>query len=308
MERVLLEVKNSRDRNLLEEWLAPEYQILPPDPEQELAPPFDLAIVDGPSLKRFRRRVRARRRAEEPVLLPFLLLTVRRKGRRPTRHLGDLVDDLIARPLYETEVRARVANLLRMRKLSLRLKKEHDLVVKLSNTDDVSGYHNTRYMHRYLDRFFSAPGVRDDEMSLVFFDLDNFKTVVDSYGHLLGAKALKEVAQAVGSVLEEQDRLIRYGGDEYVVILPHHSKDQAMEKVERMRQQIAQTPFLQKEGLDVHLSASFGVATYPHDATTKRELLAAADHCLFDGKLAGKNCIRAAAPPADRERRVATAA
>src|SRR5687768_3313956 len=90
MERVLLEVKNSLDRNRLEEWLAPDYQILPPEPAQELAQPFDLAILDGPSLKRFRRKVRARRRTEENVLLPFLLLTVRRKGRRPTRHLGDL--------------------------------------------------------------------------------------------------------------------------------------------------------------------------------------------------------------------------
>ena len=308
MERVLLEVKNSRDRNLLEEWLAQDYQILPPDPEQELAPPFDLAILDGPSLKRFRRKVRARRRAEEPVLLPFLLLTVRRKGRRPTRHLGDLVDDLIVRPLHETEVRARVANLLRMRKLSLRLKKEHDRVVKLSNTDDVSGFHNTRYMHRYLDRFFSSPAARHDEMSLVFFDLDNFKAVVDSYGHLLGAKALKEVAQSVSTVLGEQDRLVRYGGDEYVVILPQHSKEQAIEKVERMKHEITQTPFLQKEGLDVHLSASFGVATYPHDTTTKRELLAAADHCLFECKSAGKNCIRAAGPSARAEGDVATAA
>jgi diguanylate cyclase (GGDEF)-like protein len=324
MERVLLEVKNSRDRKLLEEWLAPQYQLLPPDPTHELAESFDLAIIDGPSLKRLRRKVRARRHSAEPVLLPFLLLTVRRKGRRPTRHLGKLVDDLIVGPLDPVEVCARVANLLRMLKLSLQLKKEHDLVVKLSNTDDVSGFHNTRYMHRYLDRFFSARGGSattergqkrcvasangDEELSLVFFDLDNFKAVVDSYGHLLGAKAQREVAQTVGAALDEPDRLVRYGGDEYVVILPHHSKERALQKVERVRQQIAQTAFLHKEGLDVHLSASFGVATYPHDATTKRELLAAADHCLFESKSAGKNRISAATPRVKAEEGVAAAA
>jgi two-component system cell cycle response regulator len=156
-------------------------------------------------------------------------------------------------------------------------------------------------MHRYLDRFFSSPAARQDEMSLVFFDLDNFKSVVDSYGHLLGAKALKEVAQTVGAVLDEEDRLVRYGGDEYVAILPRHSKERAQQKVERMRQSIAQTPFLHKEGLDVHLTASFGVATYPHDVATKRELLAAADHCLFDSKSAGKNRVRAANVPYSAE-------
>jgi len=201
---------------------------------------------------------------------------------------------LIVRPLDAVEVRSRVANLLRMRKLSLQLKKEHDLVVKLSNTDDVSGFYNTRYMHRYLDRFFSSPAARHDEVSLVFFDLDNFKLVVDRYGHLLGAKALKEVAQSIDGVLDEQDRLVRYGGDEYVVILPHNSRERALEKVERMRQTITETPFLQKEGLDVHLSASFGLATFPHDATTKRELLAAADNCLFHSKSAGKDRVSAA--------------
>jgi diguanylate cyclase (GGDEF)-like protein len=291
MERVLLEVTNSRDRTLLEEWLAKDYQLLPADPEDGISQPFDLAILDGPPLKRLRSKVRARRKAEEPVFLPFLLLTFRRKGNWPARHLGRLVDDLIVRPLDAVEVRSRVANLLRMRKLSLQLKKEHDLVVKLSNTDDVSGFYNTRYMHRYLDRFFSSP--RHDEVSLVFFDLDNFKEVVDKYGHLLGAKALKEVAQTVGGVLDEQDRLVRYGGDEYVVILPHNSRDRALEKVERMRQAITETPFLQKEGLDIHLSASFGLATFPHDARTKRELLAAADNCLFQSKTAGKNRVSA---------------
>lgn len=294
MERILLEVKNPADRSNLVEWLARDYQLLS-DSETGLGQAFDLAILDGATLKQMRTKVRVRRHAEEPVLLPFLLVTVRRKGNWPVRHLGLLVDDVIIRPLDADEVRARVANLVRMRKLSLQLKKEHDLVQKLSVTDDVSGFYNTRYMHRYLDRFFSSP-TPDHEVSLVFFDLDNFKHVVDSYGHLLGAKALKEVAQAVHRVLDEQDRLVRYGGDEYVVILPHQGKETARQKVERIKQAIVETPFLHKEGLDVHISASFGLANHPHDATTKRELLAKADHCLFHSKSEGKNRISIAEP------------
>jgi len=213
------------------------------------------------------------------------------------RHLGRLVDDLILKPLNQDELQARVANLLRRRRLSVELKKEHDRVVKLSVTDDVSGFYNTRYLHRYLDRLLASPTAWEEEVSLVFFDLDNFKDVVDTHGHLLGSKVLKEVAQAVARVLDPDDRLVRYGGDEYVVILPRQNKAQALEKVDRMKEVLTTTPFLHKEGLDIGLTASFGLATFPHDARDKRELLGEADRCLFRSKSRGKNRITFAGKP-----------
>jgi diguanylate cyclase (GGDEF)-like protein len=204
------------------------------------------------------------------------------------------VDDLIVRPIAERELRARVANLLRMRRFSLELKKEHDRVLKLSVTDDVSGFNNTRYLHRYLDRVLGAPDAHDEELSLVFFDLDNFKRVVDTHGHLLGSKVLKEVAQTVHRELNEDDRIVRYGGDEFVVILPRQSKAKALNKVQQIKRALTSTPFLQKEKVNVHVTASFGLATFPHDAKDKRELLAAADDCLFRSKADGKNRISVA--------------
>src|SRR5205823_5690656 len=128
MERVLLQVKKRRERRKLEDWLAKAYQIILPDQENPLQGQFDLVIIDGPSLKQLRTQVRERRKAEGPVLLPFLLLTVRRRGSMPSHHLGRVVDDVIVRPLNEKELLARVANLLRMRRWSLELKKEHDRV------------------------------------------------------------------------------------------------------------------------------------------------------------------------------------
>src|SRR5688572_23018878 len=129
MERILLLVDNKRDRKLIEEAL--DYEIWPAETEHPIDQSFELAIIDGPSLKRWRSKIRQRRKAEEPVLLPFLFVGFRRKGALPVRHLGGLVDDLIVRPLNMEELRARIANLLRMRRLSLELKKEHDLVTKL---------------------------------------------------------------------------------------------------------------------------------------------------------------------------------
>ena len=294
--RILVQIRQKSERQLLEQWLSPFYEIILPDSEPLLEESFDLAIIDGPNLKRLRAKVRSRRKEQEPVFLPFLLLTVRRKGTRPTRYLGRLVDDLILRPLDEDELRARVANLLRRRRLSLDLKKEHDRVVKLSVTDDVSGFYNTRYLHRYLDRRLGSATAWHEEISLVFIDLDNFKDVVDSHGHIFGSKVLKEVAQSINRVLDEDDRLVRYGGDEYVVILPRQNQDQALEKVARMKEAITSTPFLQKEGIFVRLTASFGFATFPHDASDKKELLGAADRCLFKSKSRGKNRITYAGP------------
>ena len=291
MERVLLQLKKKKDRRRLEEWLSKTCHILLPHPERPLEEPFDLAIIDGPSLRQLRPQVRARRRAEEPVFLPFLLLTVRRRGSMPARHLGRVVDDLIVRPLNEQEIQARVANLIRMRHWSQDLKKEHDRVMKLAVTDDVSGFNNTRYLHRYLDRVLDGAQQKSAEVSLAFFDLDNFKNLVDHHGHLLGSKTLKEVAQTVARVLDPDDRLVRYGGDEFIVILPRQRKAAALAKVELMKEAIASTPFLQKEKINARLTASFGVASFPQDARDKHELLAEADRCLFRSKNEGKNRV-----------------
>lgn len=294
MDRVLLQVISKLDRRRLEDWLSPKYEIVLPSSERPFEQVFDLAIVDNRSLRQLTSRIESRRAEEVPVLLPFLLMTVRRAGSVPSRHLGVVVDDMILRPLHERELRARVANLLRMRRWSIDLKKEHDRAMKLAVTDDVSGFHNTRYLHRYLDRAIGPDGPRP-ELCLVFFDLDNFKALVDEHGHLLGSKALKEVAAAVHKVLDEDDRIVRYGGDEFIVILPRRNRKEAMAKVTRMQEVVSSTPFLRKEGIDAHLTASFGLACCPDDAHDKHELLAAADRCLFASKAAGKNRITTSA-------------
>ncbi len=291
MDRVLLQVTRKQDRRQLEDWLGKTCQLIVGHRDQPFEGEFDLVILDGPSLKRLRKEVQVRRKVDEPVFLPFLLLTMRRRGNVPAKHLGKLVDDLIVRPLHEKEIQARVANLLRMRRWSVGLKREHDRVMKLAVTDDVTGFHNTRYLHRYLDRVIDPANPKPTDVSLVFFDLDNFKRLVDTHGHLLGSKTLKEVAQAVALVLGEDDRLIRYGGDEFIVVLPRQTKQEAVLKVSAMRQAIASTAFLQTEGIHARLTASFGVAAYPQDAKDKRQLLLEADRCLFRSKTEGKDRV-----------------
>ena len=163
----------------------------------------------------------------------------------------------------------------------------------LSVTDDVTGFHNTRFLHQSLDDFLDETAAPCPPFSLVFFDMDGFKAVVDTHGHLLGAKVLKEVAEAVHLQLGDQDRIVRYGGDEFVILLPGQAREQAMEKTGRIRDAIGRTPFLQHEGIGLKVTASFGLASYPDTARDKKQLLLAADQSLFRSKREGKNRISA---------------
>jgi diguanylate cyclase (GGDEF)-like protein len=167
-------------------------------------------------------------------------------------------------------------------------------VDRLAVTDDVSGFYNTRFLHQLLDQLITNTNAAAHALSLVFFDLDGFKRVVDTHGHLLGAKILKEVAEVVNHYLDPADRIVRYGGDEYVVILPYQEREAALAKVERIKEGVAATAYLQEERLNVRVTASFGLATFPQDARDKKELLAAADRCLFQSKASGKNTISVA--------------
>jgi len=132
------------------------------------------------------------------------------------------------------------------------------------------------------------------EVSLVFLDVDNFKEVVDSHGHLLGSRILGDAAQIIASKLEENDRLVRYGGDEFVIILPGQDKHAAFDKVVAVRKALANATFLQDMEIEVRLTASFGIANYPGDAADKKELLQMADNSLYRSKDMGKNSITVA--------------
>ncbi|MBM4286043.1 MAG: sensor domain-containing diguanylate cyclase [Deltaproteobacteria bacterium] len=157
--------------------------------------------------------------------------------------------------------------------------------------DEVTGFYNTRYLAVELQRLIPAALAQGREVSVIFFDLDQFKAVVDTHGHLLGSKVLAEVSRVMHRLLGPDDSLVRYGGDEYIILLPDRSQTQAVELARRLRQALRTTDLLTDEGLNLRLTASFGVATVPQDARDMEGLLRIADRAMFRGKDRGKDCI-----------------
>lgn len=157
--------------------------------------------------------------------------------------------------------------------------------------DDLTGFYNTRYLTWTLDQLVTQVVSAGAKLSVVFLDLDNFKQVVDRHGHLLGSKVIREVAQVIGRMLGEQDCLIRYGGDEFIILLPYKDKHQAYDFVCALRRAVNQSCYLLDEGIGLSLTASYGIATLPDDARDKMELLELADTALFSSKERGKDQI-----------------
>jgi diguanylate cyclase (GGDEF)-like protein len=169
--------------------------------------------------------------------------------------------------------------------------RRYQYIQKLANIDNLTGLYNTRYLYQALAELFETNKNSQAPFALIFMDLDNFKKVVDSYGHLNGSQAIQEVAESIKESLSEPCFGVSYGGDEFVIVLPGYSKGMAFEKAEEIRNLMLRTVYLSNKGINISLSASFGVAAYPDDATNITRLLSVADKAMFNIKDAGKNAV-----------------
>lgn len=167
-------------------------------------------------------------------------------------------------------------------------------IEELSIKDDLTCLYNTRFFHEMLDREIKRSMRKRRELSLIFMDMDHFKDVNDTYGHLCGSKLLKEVANIIIGSVRSIDVPIRYGGDEFVIILPETDKNQAEQVAKRILYNVRNFVFLKEENINVKLTASIGFATFPDDAKDKTELVKKADNAMYKVKNSTRNGIQAA--------------
>jgi len=158
--------------------------------------------------------------------------------------------------------------------------------------DDISGLFNHRYLEIALEREIKRVARYGSHLAVLFIDVDAFKLVNDTRGHLAGSQVLAEFGALLKESVREVDIVIRYGGDEYTVILIETTCSIAAMVAERIRSQVEGHLFLVAEGYNIRLTCSIGYACCPDDTSTMEGLMEMADKAMYDGKAAGKNCVK----------------
>jgi len=154
-------------------------------------------------------------------------------------------------------------------------------IQELTITDDCTGLFNARHLYKTLETEVYRSARFGYEFTVVFIDLDHFKQVNDTHGHLIGSKLLSEIGYLIKAQLRLIDYAFRYGGDEFVVLLPQTGKDQALVVAKRLRDSLRTSMFCRDEGLNLNIRASMGVATYPHDAKSPHDIIRQADEMMY---------------------------
>jgi diguanylate cyclase (GGDEF)-like protein len=154
-------------------------------------------------------------------------------------------------------------------------------VQELTIRDDLTTLYNSRYLHLMLESEMERSRRYGLHFGMIFFDLDHFKLVNDKHGHIIGSKVLRETAEVIRLELRKPDIPIRYGGDEFVVLLPETDKKGAYKVTARIRESLNSHVFLKEEGLSIRLTASFGIASFPEDTDNTLDLVRLSDRAMY---------------------------
>jgi len=172
--------------------------------------------------------------------------------------------------------------------------KSVEKIQELTITDDCTGLYNARHLYKTLDSEVYRSARFGHEFTVLFIDLDHFKQVNDTYGHLVGSKLLAEVGYAVKAHLRLIDSAFRYGGDEFVILLPQTSKDAALVVARRLLELFRGSAFCKEEALNLNVRASIGLATFPGDASSAHDIISLADEMMYAVKNSTRDNISVA--------------
>jgi len=228
--------------------------------------------------------------------VPVIILTGMNDRELKIKGLGQGASDYLTKPFDHEELVARVKIHLKIKKLQDDLKSSNELLLELSNTDHLTGLFNRRYMIEALDKEVHRSIRKGCALSLIMLDVDHFKRVNDSFGHLQGDVVLKKVAEQLRRELRNYDSAARFGGEEFVAILPDSSLKEALFVAERIRLSVQNTKFIGV--LDsLTLTISLGVASFSQEsAPTVDAFIKMADDALYRAKENGRNRVESYDP------------
>jgi diguanylate cyclase (GGDEF)-like protein len=263
--------------------------------ERIRANPPDLVLLDLmlPDIDGYEVAARIRADASLPFI-PIILITARDLSEDQVRWFDAGADDYLAKPLKFQELEARVRSLIRIKRLQDELEVKNRELERLSTSDGLTGLYNHRHIHELLREEWERSGRTGAPITVAMFDFDHFKAVNDTWGHLAGDHVLRELAELLRRTAREVDRLGRYGGEEFLAILPSTDPAGGSIFVERVRRSVERHDFVVNGETHIRLTLSAGLASTPHpdiqDATT---LIRCTDEALYAAKRAGRNrCVR----------------
>jgi len=236
------------------------------------------------------------RSLERTRFLPILIITDQGADEMVIRALDLGVNDYIVRPLDPNELVARSLTQIRRKRFNDRLRASVKQTIELAVTDALTGLNNRRYLDNHLNVLFNRSMARGKPLSVLITDIDRFKQVNDTYGHDAGDEVLKEFANRIRSTVRGADLACRYGGEEFVIIMPDTSPEVAAAVAERLRASVESSGFtLKSTGEELKVTASFGIASRLSSVLTPDQLMKQADLALYEAKNTGRNRVVAAA-------------
>jgi diguanylate cyclase (GGDEF)-like protein len=254
----------------------------------EVRPDLILLDIELPDLNGFEVCRQLKERAETRTI-PVIFLTGQSDTEAKVRGLDLGAVDYVIKPFDDVELRARV-------RAALRTKRLQDLLQQQSFLDGLTGLWNRGYLDHRLEGELNIARRYERRLSLLLGDIDHFKRVNDTFGHLFGDYVIQRIAEAISTHARRSDISCRYGGEEFAVLLPSAGLEEASLVAERLRIAVEASPF-QLRGTQLQVTISFGVAsTEGLDPLTSESLIARADRALYNAKESGRNCVHVFLP------------
>jgi two-component system cell cycle response regulator len=229
-------------------------------------------------------------------LLPIILLAEIGEAARVIRGLELGVNDYLTRPIDRQELIARLRTQVKRKRYNDELRDSLTQTIEMAVTDGLTGLHNRRYLDSHLHTLFERAVSRQRPLSLMITDIDHFKSINDIFGHDGGDRVLRDFARRLRKNVRGIDLACRFGGEEFVVVMPDADAQVAEKVAERIRAEIAKTPFqVGPEGKTVQVTVSVGVSSLRRGADTVEALMKRADVALYEAKSGGRNRVVAKA-------------
>lgn len=230
------------------------------------------------------------RTVEHTRTLPIILVAEEADRPRVVRGLDLGVNDFIMRPVERNELLARVRTQIRRQRFAVELRRSVSHTLALAVTDELTGLYNRRYFDRHLALMLDKAREQGRDMAVMLIDMDFFKSVNDTHGHDIGDAVLREFALRLRRNIRGVDLACRFGGEEFVVLMPDTDYGQAQRVAERVRMAVAESPF-DVSGLPLGVTISVGLALNESPADTPEVLLKRADIALYRAKREGRNRV-----------------